>query len=57
MLPKPDQWSRGEEHVFYVIRSYRLFILVLVRPFLWQHVRLSAKTASTDLQVNTLILS
>jgi hypothetical protein len=50
MLPKPEKWSRGEEHVFYVIRSYRLFILLLVRPFLWQHVRLSAKSATTDIQ-------
>jgi hypothetical protein len=51
MLPNPKLWSRGEEHAFYVIRTYRLGILVFVRPFLWQHVRLSANTASTSLQV------
>jgi len=50
MLPKPSIRSRGEEHVFYVIRSYRLGILVFIRPFLWQHVRLSASTATTALQ-------
>jgi len=50
MLPNPKLWSRGEEHAFYVIRTYRLGILVVLRPFLWQHVRLSANTASTPLQ-------
>ena len=49
MLPKPKDWSRGEEHIFYVIRSYRLGILILVRPFLWQHVRASAAGAATPL--------
>jgi len=56
MLPPPKVWTRGESHVFYVIRSYRLAVLVLARPFLWQHVRLSASTATSSLQAATYML-
>jgi hypothetical protein len=49
MLPKPDSRSKGEESVFYVIRSYRLAVLIFIRPFLWQHVRNSAEGASSVL--------
>lgn len=50
MLPKPAARSPGESHVFYVCRSYRLAVLIIIRPFLWQHVRLSASTATSPLQ-------
>ena len=43
------QWLQGEESVFYVIRSYRLAVLIFIRPFLWQHVRNSAEGASSAL--------
>jgi hypothetical protein len=56
MLPKPSSWSRGEEHVFYVIRAYRLGVLVLIRPFLWQHVRLSADSASSTIAAATYMI-
>lgn len=56
MLPKPTKRSRGEEHVFYVIRSYRLAVLILIRPFLWQHVRLSSATATSPLQAATYLI-
>lgn len=56
MLPKPAAWSRGEEHVFYVIRAYRLGVLVLIRPFLWQHVRLSAEGASSAVAAATYLI-
>ena len=49
MLPKPEARSKGEESVFYVIRSYRLAVLVFIRPFLWSHVRNSAEGASSHL--------
>ena len=49
MLPKPDARSKGEESVFYVIRAYRLAVLLFIRPFLWQHVRNSAEGASSPL--------
>lgn len=56
MLPKPSKWSRGEEHVFYVIRAYRLGVLVLIRPFLWQHVRQSAEGASSAIAAATYMV-
>jgi len=56
MLPKPSKWSRGEEHVFYVIRAYRLGVLVLIRPFLWQHVRQSAEGASSTIAAATYMV-
>lgn len=56
MLPKPEARSRGEESVFYVIRSYRLIVLTVIRPFLWLHVRNSAKMATTTIQMATYLI-
>lgn len=56
MLPKPATRSNAEWHVFYVIRSYRLAVLVLIRPFLWQHVRQSASAATSPLQAANYLI-
>lgn len=56
MLPKPDQRTPGETHVHYVCRTYRLAVLVILRPFFWQHVRLSAKEGMSATEAATYII-
>lgn len=50
MLPHPSTRTPGEHHIHHVCRTYRLAVLVIIRPFLWQHVRLSSEGASSPTQ-------
>mmetsp|Transcript_54046 Transcript_54046/g.149117 ORF Transcript_54046/g.149117 Transcript_54046/m.149117 type:complete len:263 (+) Transcript_54046:261-1049(+) len=56
MLPKPKDRTPGENHIHHIARLYRLAVLVILRPFLWQHVRLSSEFATSPLQAATYLI-